>query len=214
VPAPEYEYDELQPSKRAKIWDDAQLGIVPLGKSWKKNPSTSGSQPPPPPPPPRPSSPPREIATVKNPNQFSRESIQAIIARAAEAEAAKEAEAEAEAEAAAAAATATASAALEEAKDGGSRSGSRKKQKLSKKILTSEEREANKEKRLLKLVGAVVVKCMSKHSKAMYHDVFKKHAKEVLHFLSLLKSYPCTDDLSCYLAHPNYSRKGEEIVKL
>jgi [histone H3]-lysine36 N-trimethyltransferase len=51
-----------------------------------------------------------------------------------------------------------------------------------KRALTREEREANKEKRLLKLVGAVVVKCMSKYSKQMEHDMFKKHAKEVSNF--------------------------------
>jgi len=62
---------------------------------------------------------------------------------------------------------------------------SRKRQKPQKKHLTLEEKEANKEKRLLKLVGAVVVKCMSKHSKAMDHDLFKKHAKDVLYSLSL-----------------------------
>jgi hypothetical protein len=38
----------------------------------------------------------------------------------------------------------------------------------------------NKEKRLLKLVGAVVVKCMSKYQSQMDHEVFKKHAKEVM----------------------------------
>ena len=45
---------------------------------------------------------------------------------------------------------------------------------------TVEEREARREKRLVKLVGAVVVKCMSKHQKRMDHDAFKKHAKEVI----------------------------------
>jgi len=48
-----------------------------------------------------------------------------------------------------------------------------------KKHLSSAEKEAHKEKRLLKLVGAVVVKCMSKYQKEMDHDLFKKHAKEV-----------------------------------
>jgi hypothetical protein len=175
VPAPEYVYDELHPSKRPKIWEDARLDIIPLGRSWKKAPSASHWEPPLLPPPPALPTLSRDTVAVNN--QFSRESIQAIIARAAEAEAAKEAVAAAEA-AAAAAAAAAASVAQEEVKDGGRRSGSRKKQKSPKKI-TSEEREANKEKRLLKLVGAVVVKCMSKHSKAMDHDVFKKHAKEV-----------------------------------
>lgn len=51
--------------------------------------------------------------------------------------------------------------------------------KLARHKQTPEEREANKEKRLLKLVGAVVVKCMSKHQAQMDHDMFKKHAKEV-----------------------------------
>jgi hypothetical protein len=48
-----------------------------------------------------------------------------------------------------------------------------------KKHLSKEERERNKEKRLVKLVGAVVVKCMSKYSKEMDHELFKKQAKEV-----------------------------------
>ena len=58
-----------------------------------------------------------------------------------------------------------------------------------KRQLSKEEKEANKEKRLLKLIGAVVVKCMSKHQKQMDHDMFKKHAKEVgLHSLSIRHS--------------------------
>jgi hypothetical protein len=44
---------------------------------------------------------------------------------------------------------------------------------------SKEEREKNKEKRLMKLVGAVVVKCMSKYRYDIDHDLFKKHAKEV-----------------------------------
>ena len=56
----------------------------------------------------------------------------------------------------------------------------RKKSSSSKsKKLSKEEREANKEKRLLKLIGAVVVKCMSKYKDQMDHDLFKKYAKEV-----------------------------------
>jgi [histone H3]-lysine36 N-trimethyltransferase len=53
------------------------------------------------------------------------------------------------------------------------------KKKKERKHQTPEEKEANKEKRLQKLVGAVVVKCMSKYQKQMDHDAFKKHAKEV-----------------------------------
>jgi hypothetical protein len=40
-------------------------------------------------------------------------------------------------------------------------------------------KEANKEKRLLKLVGAIVVKSMSKYVKGLGKEDFKKHAKEV-----------------------------------
>ena len=88
-----------------------------------------------------------------------------------------------------ASATATAkAAALEEANaiaeakakaDAAAQKAARKKEKSTKISLTPEEQEANKEKRLLKLIGAVVVKCMSKHSKSFDHDAFKKHAKEV-----------------------------------
>jgi len=59
---------------------------------------------------------------------------------------------------------------------------SRKKEKekeCKRKKLTSEEKEANKEKRLTKLVGAVVVKSMSKYAKGIDREGFKKHAKEV-----------------------------------
>jgi hypothetical protein len=61
-----------------------------------------------------------------------------------------------------------------------------KKERPPKKTQTAEEKEANKEKRLLKLVGAVVVKCMSKYSKKLDHDQFKKYAKEVGVVLLLL----------------------------
>ncbi|KAI0651187.1 hypothetical protein C8Q79DRAFT_932041 [Trametes meyenii] len=54
-----------------------------------------------------------------------------------------------------------------------------KKEKLSK-----EEKEANKEKRLLKLIGAVVVKCMSKYKDQMDHELFKKYAKELTHTIA------------------------------
>ncbi|KAF8525700.1 hypothetical protein JB92DRAFT_2701103 [Gautieria morchelliformis] len=43
---------------------------------------------------------------------------------------------------------------------------------------------ANREKRLLKLVGAVVVKCMSKYQSQMDHEVFKKHAKQITHLIA------------------------------
>ena len=104
------------------------------------------------------------ITQMKKDRLLHQKSVREIIASAAEAAAAEEAAALAEAKA-------KADAAAEKA--------ARKKEKLIKISLTPEEHEANKEKRLLKLIGAVVVKCMSKHSKSFDHDVFKKHAKEV-----------------------------------
>ncbi|KAF8626036.1 hypothetical protein AX15_005126 [Amanita polypyramis BW_CC] len=101
--------------------------------------------------------------------QHRRESIQAIIEQAAAAEAA-----------AAEAAAATAAAEREKAEA----RAARKKAKLSKKTLTSEEKEVNKEKRLHKLVGAVVVKCMSKYAKGLDRELFKKYAKELTHVIA------------------------------
>lgn len=100
------------------------------------------------------------------PTVFSRESIQAVIVAAAEKAAAEETAA---AEAATAAVQAAAAAA--EAVAAAAEAAAAKKK--------AEAAEANKDKRLLKLVGAVVVRCMSKYSKSMDHDEFKKHAKEV-----------------------------------
>lgn len=121
-------------------------------------------------------------------------SIQAIIAAAAAKAAAEEAEARAQAEAVALAAAAAAeqeaalalrakekkegSSSHKHHKDKGGKSSSSKKSGGST-AMTPEEKEANKEKRLMKLIGGVVVKCMSKHSKEFDHDSFKKYAKEV-----------------------------------
>jgi [histone H3]-lysine36 N-trimethyltransferase len=96
-------------------------------------------------------------------DRLHQKSVREIITAAADAVAAEEAAAIAEAKA-------KADAAAEKA--------ARKKEKSTKISLTPEEHEANKEKRLLKLIGAVVVKCMSKYSKSFDHDAFKKHAKE------------------------------------
>jgi len=52
----------------------------------------------------------------------------------------------------------------------------------------AEDKDANKEKglmkRLTKLVGAAVVECMLKHSKLFDRDSFKKHAKNVYSLFS------------------------------
>lgn len=162
---PLIDYEEERALKRVRsTYENAKIDIKPLGT--KASTATKFGKP--------------IIIQTTEPKsrntQFSRESIQAVIAAAAEAAAAEEE--------AAAAAVISAAAALAEVKSNGGASGSRKKHKPLKKIQTVEEKEANKEKRLLKLVGAVVVKCMSKYSKSMDHDMFKKHAKEVSIFSS------------------------------
>lgn len=60
----------------------------------------------------------------------------------------------------------------------------KKEPKPPRKHQTKEEKEANKEKRLLKLIGSVVVKCMSKYAKQLDHDQFKKNAKELTHVIA------------------------------
>jgi histone-lysine N-methyltransferase SETD2 len=58
----------------------------------------------------------------------------------------------------------------------------RKEKEKKKPNMNKEEKEALKEKNLKKMVGAVVVKTMSKYQKYMDHDQFKKYAKEVGYF--------------------------------
>ena len=78
-------------------------------------------------------------------------------------------------------------------------SGSSRKKSSKHKHQSTEEKEANKEKRLLKLIGAIVVKCMSKYQKQMDHDLFKKHAKEVRRLAAPIESFILTD--RCQLTH-------------
>jgi hypothetical protein len=64
---------------------------------------------------------------------------------------------------------------------------SRKKEKLRDRDAYEAEKQANKEKRLQKLIGAVVVKTMQKYrGKDFSHDLFKKYAKEVRYCLVTL----------------------------
>jgi hypothetical protein len=86
-----------------------------------------------------------------------------------------------------------------------------KKERPPRKTQTTEEKEANKEKRLLKLVGAVVVKCMSKYSKQIDHDQFKKYAKEVG---VISRGYKGIFHEFYSPAYPHYCREGEEIFQL
>ena len=108
-----------------------------------------------------------------------KDAAKAIIASAAEAAQAEEA--------AAAAVAAQAKLKAAEAED----KARRRKERAERKALgkTTEDKEANKEKRLMKLVGAVVVKCMSKHSKSFDRDSFKKHAKDVCSLFFERKAY-------------------------
>ena len=113
----------------------------------------------------------RQQAELAEARRVQEASAKALIAQVA----AKAAEEEAAAAAAALQAKKLAEEAAEKAE--------RKKQRAAlKKTMTPEEKERNKEKRLMKLVGAVVVKCMSKYSKQFDRDVFKQHAKEVRNF--------------------------------
>lgn len=59
-----------------------------------------------------------------------------------------------------------------------------RKEKSKKPGLSKEEKEALKEKKLKKMVGAIVVKTMSKYQKYLDHDQFKKYAQEVRGFPS------------------------------
>ncbi|KAK0189602.1 SET domain-containing protein [Armillaria mellea] len=124
----------------------------------------------------------RQEAMERMEGVFTKEKVDAIITAATEAQrlAAEEAQravAEAEEKAKAAAAT-------KEARPAKKRQHHSSHHSPQKKPETSEQKEANKEKRLLKLVGAVVVKSMSKYAKSMEHDVFKKHAKELTHIIA------------------------------
>jgi hypothetical protein len=100
--------------------------------------------------------------------QKKKQTIAEIIANAAK----TAAEEEAAAAAAAVQAKAEAEAAAEKA-------AKRKERAQKKALMTPQEKEALKEKRLLKLVGVVVVKSMSKYAKSLDRDNFKKYAREV-----------------------------------
>ncbi|KAF9239430.1 hypothetical protein BU15DRAFT_61942 [Melanogaster broomeanus] len=124
---------------------------------------------------PRPTTPPPQPPNVQNVD-YPQGTVDVIRQRQAKQKeiahiiAAANAAAEAEAARLAAAAAAAAAAPAPETV--------KRKSKPPRKQQTKEDKEANKEKRLLKLVGAVVVKCMSRYSGKMEADMFKKYAKE------------------------------------
>lgn len=155
------EHEDWRPPKRARFYldDDPKLDIKPLGRFGGTKLQMPAYVP---------SNVQGELEKLQNRrNMFTADEMRTRLDRIiAEASAAAEAERVRVADEAAAAATAAEAAAQKKAS--------------SKKKMTAEEKEALKEKRLLKLVGAVVVKCMSKYQKEMDHELFKKHAKEVL----------------------------------
>ena len=102
--------------------------------------------------------------------QAQKQSLEHVIANAKKAAA--------DEEAAAAAAIAEAKLKAEAAAE---KAAKRKERAQKKASMTPQQKEALKEKRLLKLIGAVVVKCMSKYGKSLDRDSFKKYAKEVCH---------------------------------
>jgi hypothetical protein len=76
------------------------------------------------------------------------------------------------------------------------------------------DQEDNREKRLLKLVGAVVVKTMSKYRTRMDVDTFKKHAKEVRGIPPLPLELFSLTWLGWFTAHTYHCGKGEKVVEL
>ena len=70
----------------------------------------------------------------------------------------------------------------------------------------------NREKRLLKLVGAVVVKTMSKYRGRMDVDTFKKHAKEVRCVVRSVRVSPRLTPAT-QTAHAHHRGERKEIVK-
>jgi septal ring factor EnvC (AmiA/AmiB activator) len=110
----------------------------------------------------------KEMLEKDRQRQAQKQSLEHIIASAKKAAA--------DEEAAAAAAIAELKAKEEAAAE---RAANKKERARKKASMTPQEKEALKEKRLLKLVGAVVVKCMSKYAKSLDRDNFKKYAKEV-----------------------------------
>lgn len=142
----------------------------------------------------------KEMLENDRQRQAHKQSLEHVIASAKKAAA--------DEEAAAAAAIAEAKAKAEAAAD---RAAKRKERAHKKASMTPQEKEALKEKRLLKLVGAVVVKCMSKYAKSLDRDNFKKYAKEVRR-RSLL-SPPFLISGFCLTADPSHCREGEEVFR-
>ncbi|KAL0247073.1 histone-lysine N-methyltransferase, H3 lysine-36 specific [Cryptococcus tetragattii IND107] len=151
-------------ARRPDAWENTQEIQIDIAPVRPRTLPVSRPRPPPPPPPP-----------VKKPalnsmTSTDRLKLDAIIAMA---------EQTVQAQAAAAAVEATAS-----PQAGSSRSGSRpaedeeRRKRQKRTHMTEEELAEQKERRLRKLIGAVVVKSMNKYKDMIEHDTFKKYARE------------------------------------
>ncbi|TFK88803.1 hypothetical protein K466DRAFT_585207 [Polyporus arcularius HHB13444] len=181
-----YDYDDERPSKRSRPRDDLPKFVLPSEMVRRKTPPPEQSLPPPPSR--------AEIEAAQRKAEARRQqSVQAIIAAAAKAaeEAIKPKPAPPPPPEVPARSLYTSSWVSASKTYGRDPSGKESRKKSSgssskpkQKKLSKEEKEANKEKRLLKLIGAVVVKCMSKYKDQLDHDQFKKYAKELTHAIA------------------------------
>ncbi|WVO21645.1 histone-lysine N-methyltransferase, H3 lysine-36 specific [Cryptococcus decagattii] len=158
------EANVVSAARRPDAWENTQEIQIDIAPVRPRTLPVSRPRPPPPPPPP-----------VKKPalnsmTSTDRLKLDAIIAMA---------EQTVQAQAAAAAVETTAS-----PQAGSSRSGSRpaedeeRRKRQKRTHMTEEELAEQKERRLRKLIGAVVVKSMNKYKDMIEHDTFKKYARE------------------------------------
>ena len=185
--------EEERPHKRAKVLEEPTLNWLPTTATVSSTERTRGV----------PKIPVFDGCRPQPPEPPKKEAVEAVIAAArAAAVAAAIQKAEEEARELA---VAEAKALQIEKKQ------ARKEEKEKKKPgLNKEEKEALKEKKLKKMVGAVVVKTMSRYQKYLDHEQFKKYAKEVCVFFHVL--LPLLTNRG--LADGGHCREGEEVLKL
>ncbi|KAI0070968.1 hypothetical protein K474DRAFT_1712871 [Panus rudis PR-1116 ss-1] len=190
--------EDARPAKRPKSRSPSpRLRVKPLGYSYFQPPPTSYGKPifasiPTPgfpsvvdstPPPSSQTPPVQDRKIFYGRFEPAREDVATIIAAAAAAKAAEE-EAARKAKEAAEREAAEKAARKEKEREKRKKAAASSSSSGKSHHMSAEEKEANKEKKLLKLVGAVVVKCMSKHKDQFDHDSFKKHAKELTQIIA------------------------------
>ncbi|OXM77986.1 histone-lysine N-methyltransferase, H3 lysine-36 specific [Cryptococcus neoformans Bt63] len=159
------EANVVSAARRPDAWENTQEIQIDIAPVRPRTLPVSRPRPHPPPPPP-----PVKKPALNSMTSTDRLKLDAIIAMA---------EQTVQAQAAAAAVEATAS-----SQAGSSRSGSRpaedeeRRKRQKRTHMTEEELAEQKEKKLRKLIGAVVVKSMNKYKDMMEHDTFKKYARE------------------------------------